>query len=386
MFRSLTKYFHWFIYDSKILNWNQVHKCILVLLFFLFTKALWISWTFFALNNPEFEKFVNIETLHFHLKIETVEFFFVIGLIGILFFNQHRDWAQHFFVYFCIVLLITSLVFDWYSSGLLAAGTVINAMSFIYLLIVLFSRKTLLFTLVYATLVFIYFLNSGIVNGQEQYAPIFNLAEVGYPNFKNSFWLASTLYFSVPPFFVGVFILGTILRQWSARELYITQLSRMDGLTAVYNRRALNDFLLELDQQDQSHVTYAALLIDLDHFKMVNDTYGHIIGDKILINSAKILRDNIRKGDLVGRYGGEEFLIIIKNTHPYEIQRLAERCRQAVASQRHFINSHETIQVTCSIGIAFSDPTRNALTVLNDADQALYQAKTQGRNQVCLAE
>lgn len=384
MSKSILDRVRWFVFDSKILSWNQICKCILVLIFYLFTKALWIAWKIYTITTPEVHAFVNLNTVYFHLNIEIVEFFFTLMLIFLLLLNRDKEWAQHFFSYFCVVLLITSLVFDWYSSGLLEAGTVINAMSFIYLLIVLFNRKLLIFAMLYAVTIFILFLSSGIVNGQNQYNPLFNIDQIGYPNFKNPFWLGSTIYFSVLPFLVGVFILSTILKQWSARELYVTQLSQKDGLTAVYNRRVLNDFLLELDERYNSNFPYAILLIDLDHFKAVNDTYGHIMGDKILISAAMILKQSIRKTDVLGRYGGEEFLVIIENTHPYEIQRLAERCRLAVASKRHLIAPEQSIYVTCSIGVAFSHADHSSLQVLNEADQALYQAKMRGRNQVSI--
>lgn len=383
--KSLLDHVHWFISDSKILNWNAVDKCILVLGFYVFTKALGISWKLFSLLTPTVHHYVNIETIYFHLNIESFELSFALLLIFVLSFNRQHTWAQHFFSYFCIVLIITSLVFDWYSSGLLEAGTVINAMSFIYLLIFLFNRKILIFSMFYAVVIFVFLLTSGMVNGQLKYDPIFNFSQIGYPNFKNSFWLGSTLYFSVPPFLLGVFILTTILKQWSARELHVTQLSRKDGLTAIYNRRVLDEILLELDAKSGLKYAYAILLIDLDHFKSVNDNYGHSVGDQILIRSANILKQNIRMSDVLGRYGGEEFLIIIENTHPYEIQRLAERCRQALGQHRHELNPMQYLYVTCSIGVAFAQTNQNSLEVLNNADKALYGAKTRGRNQVSIA-
>ena len=385
MSKSLLGYVRWFVFDSKILNWSQVNKCILVLVFYLFIRALWISWKGFTLLTPEVQQFVNLETLYFHLNIEIVEFFFTLVVIFILSINREKEWAQHFFPYFCAVLLISSMVFDWYSSGLLEAGIVINAMSFIYLLIVLFDRKMLIFTLTYGIAVFIYFLSSGLVNGQVQFKPLFDIDQIGYPNFKNSFWLGSTIYFSAPPFLLGVFILNTILKQWSARESYVTQLSRKDGLTSIYNRRMLNEFLLQLDETEACDYPYAILLIDLDHFKSVNDTYGHLMGDRILVSSANTLKQIIRRSDVLGRYGGEEFLIIIENTHPYEVQRLAERCRSALASHRHAVDPMKSIFVTCSIGVAFSHASQSSLQVVNEADQALYEAKTRGRNQVSIA-
>lgn len=90
----------------------------------------------------------------------------------------------------------------------------------------------------------------------------------------------------MPPFLIGIFILSTILNQWRKREIFITELSQKDDLTGIYNRRVLTQHLLKLDQDPQTVSSYAILLLDLDHFKRVNDTYGHIVGDQVLIQLA----------------------------------------------------------------------------------------------------
>lgn len=299
--------------------------------------------------------------------------------------NRSQIQAQRYLPYFCMVLLISMLVFDWYSSGLLAAGIIFNVMSFIYLIVVLFERKVIFFSLCYSLLIFIVIHMSGIVTGEYKYAPMFNSTAIGYPNFKNEFWLASTFYFSAPPFLIGIYFLSTILNQWRKREIFITELSQKDDLTGLYNRRVLTQHLIKLDQDPQNFSSYAILLLDLDHFKKVNDTYGHIVGDQVLIESAQILKQNLRPDDLLGRYGGEEFLIIIQNSHSYEVYRIAERCRQALENFRHLSSLSIEIQVTCSMGIAFSQSGKSALDILNDADLALYQAKSKGRNRVIFA-
>ena len=255
-------------------------------------------------------------------------------------------------------------------------------MSFIYLLIVLFDRKMLIFTLTYGIAVFIYFLSSGLVNGQVQFKPLFDIDQIGYPNFKNSFWLGSTIYFSAPPFLLGVFILNTILKQWSARESYVTQLSRKDGLTSIYNRRMLNEFLLQLDETDTSNYPYAILLIDLDHFKSINDRFGHDVGDHVLRRVAKVLNTNIRGNDMVGRFGGEEFLMILQTSYLDQIIEIAERCRKQIEQEYFVINDNLSIQITASFGISIYQNGMTHEQVIKRADQALYVAKEQGRNQI----
>lgn len=236
-----------YVRDPNILNWSSIHKCVLVLVFFLFTKLLWIGWKIFSLSSPEFHQYINLEPMRFHLKIEIVEVLVTVLMIPTFHLLNNQLWAKKILPHLCIALITTSLVFDWYSSGLLAAGTVINAMDFLFLMIVLFDRKFLVTTLIYTVFIFIVFLNSGMINGELNYAPLFNLANVGFPNFKNAFWLSSTAYSSIPPLIVCISLLSTILKQWREREQYIIQLSQRDGLTSIYNRRVLTENLLALD-------------------------------------------------------------------------------------------------------------------------------------------
>lgn len=372
--------------DPTILNWSQIHKCILVFAFFLFIKLLWISWNVYTLLSPQVHIFVNLDALRFHLRIEIIELFVVLFLIQYFYTRRNDPRSERLLPYVCMIFSTTSLVFDGYSSGLLATGTIINAMSFGYLVLVLFEKKIVFFAMCYSILIFFIFIGSGIVTGEYHYAPIFNLANIGYPNFLNHFWFASTIFFSIPPLAMGIFIFSTILKQWKERELYITQLSEVDGLTGIYNRRVLTDHLLDLDRNAASLDSFAIILLDLDHFKRVNDTYGHLMGDQVLIKSSQILKSSLRSTDILGRYGGEEFLIIIKNTKKEEVLGLAERCRHALAEYTYHNDEISGLKVTTSIGIAYIENYMNSKDALNHADQALYEAKSKGRNQICFAQ
>lgn len=371
--------------DRGILNWNSVHKCLLLLIFFIFIKMLWITWKIYTLTSPQFYQYMHLDSLKFHLHIDIIEFFFIVLLLPLIYLYRNHTQAQQYLPYICIALLIGMLVFDWYSSGILAAGIIISLMSFAYLLMILFDKKIILFSMGSFLLTFIVIHLSGVVTGRFQYAPMFNVEAIGYPNFHNSFWLGSNLYFGAPPFLVGIVTLSSILNQWRNRAQFITELSQKDDLTGLYNRRVLAQQLMGLDDDRDHDFHYAILLLDLDHFKQVNDSYGHIAGDQVLKEVSVVLQQNLRPEDLLGRYGGEEFLIIIQNAHFYEVYRIAERCRQALAKYPHQIDPTLTIQVTCSIGIAFSDIGQKALHILNEADMALYEAKMKGRNQVTFA-
>ncbi|GAA4502103.1 GGDEF domain-containing protein [Gluconacetobacter tumulicola] len=122
-------------------------------------------------------------------------------------------------------------------------------------------------------------------------------------------------------------------------------------------------------------------MIDVDHFKSVNDTYGHPAGDEVLRIMAERLRAGLRPLDAVGRYGGEEFMALLTDIGEADSLRISERIRQKVAGTIISFDQHQ-IPVTCSIGVALSTEADSAETLIHRADQALYRAKQSGRNRV----
>src|SRR5262249_19728339 len=130
----------------------------------------------------------------------------------------------------------------------------------------------------------------------------------------------------------------------------------------------------------------AILMLDIDHFKQVNDRYGHMAGDDVLREVAAVIRESTRVEDLVARYGGEEFVIALPVSLIVLASQRAERIRLALARRRIDAPNHE-VRVTASLGLAFSPPAwpRNERALIISADQALYQAKAQGRNRVVVA-
>jgi len=143
-----------------------------------------------------------------------------------------------------------------------------------------------------------------------------------------------------------------------------------DALTGLYNHRAYKE---KIDSVAQ----YVLLIIDLDHFKKLNDSYGHLVGDKVLVTIGNIIKLSIRSGDLAFRYGGEEFVVVLPGTTPQIGMKIAERLRQKVAEW-----SFEQASVTVSIGVSIKKPGMSAQSVFEQADTALYQAKQSGRNRV----
>ncbi len=161
-----------------------------------------------------------------------------------------------------------------------------------------------------------------------------------------------------------------------------------DALTGVWNRKGIVDFLTqELARAHRSHEPVGLMMVDVDHFKNVNDTYGHVAGDAVLKEVAARLVKSIRTYDLVGRYGGEEFLVILSNAALAEVNKRAQRLCAVIEENPVRFQSIE-VKVTISIGATEAPPNQEILQnrLLNAADLALYQAKERGRNRVELRD
>ena len=185
-----------------------------------------------------------------------------------------------------------------------------------------------------------------------------------------------------------LFILCGAYALWHQRELLkrISRMAETDPLTGVPNRRQVIEMGQRLMMRCyQDSRPYAMLLLDLDGFKQINDRHGHTAGDKALCSVAQALRRNLRPGDHLGRYGGEEFAVILPDTDTDEAGRVAERLRAAVAGLEPDWASGAA-RVTLSGGIAFATPGRSDFSQLMvRADQALYRAKNAGRNRIEMA-
>lgn len=168
------------------------------------------------------------------------------------------------------------------------------------------------------------------------------------------------------------------------KEQKLVTLATTDALTGLHNRRSFLDILQQQLKISTPHCPGALLLLDIDHFKRVNDTYGHPAGDLVIQNIAQGIRDSLRQDDITGRLGGEEFAVLLPKATLQHAQQLAERIREHVAATPT-ITQTETIYVTISIGVALLYG-QDENSVQSQADQALYQAKNSGRNCVCCAE
>jgi len=189
-------------------------------------------------------------------------------------------------------------------------------------------------------------------------------------------------------------IIGNALETYRLRkesdvaQKKLAEMATRDQLTGLYNRRYFMEALeREVARAERYEPDLVLCMMDLDHFKRINDTYGHPAGDMVLSEIGSKLKECIRESDLICRYGGEEFAVILPNTQPEKARIVCERFRELVAGHK-FIHNPSEFHITLSIGIASYDrgTDQSPLEFIDAADQALYQAKSAGRNRVQLAE
>jgi len=169
--------------------------------------------------------------------------------------------------------------------------------------------------------------------------------------------------------------IGFILMVSQRLQIDLTELAHIDKLTRIPNRHATQIFFeKEISRSQRIKGEFSILMTDLDNFKQVNDHYGHDMGDFVLIKVAQVFQSAIRKQDIVGRWGGEEFLIILPDTTTENAEKFAERLRNEI-SVTEFTHSNTSVKMTISTGIASSNSLESMDLMLKKADNALYKAK-----------
>jgi len=287
--------------------------------------------------------------------------------------------------------IYTALVLNFYGLSLVPQGYMIGLMTPLTGVIllgaalvgfILFDFRRVLFAFILG--LFLIALFSWLTAaGRIPYAPLFNALPVSKTT-AEPYWIVSQFLLALP-FVTGAFALNqALLGRWRAREAATQRLSMTDELTGLANRRAiLNSIRHELARTSRSGIETSVVLLDLDHFKAINDTYGHDIGDRVLKKTATVLTTSVRSADWVGRYGGEEFIVLLPDTPGTEAAMVIERCRQQIEESPLLMDNGERLTVTASFGIvSLSGEQVDPDEALKRADQALYEAKEAGRNRI----
>lgn len=194
-------------------------------------------------------------------------------------------------------------------------------------------------------------------------------------------------------FLLGVMAIRRASQSQQQKNVELQTLNKYDSLTQALSRaETLSRLDMEIERAERFSHPLAVFEIDIDHFKRINDEYGHQVGDEILKSLTQCCQDVLRANDAFGRMGGEEFLIILPESDQYHAMEAAERLRRVVESYLHLTSAKETLKITVSIGVACyvpnTNPDRDKYLVVQElvrhADQAMYQAKEAGRNRTVL--
>jgi diguanylate cyclase (GGDEF)-like protein len=169
-------------------------------------------------------------------------------------------------------------------------------------------------------------------------------------------------------------------------NLHLEELASTDGLTGLFNARYMRE-RLQIEMENSRRTSFTCLLVDIDHFKRINDHLGHPFGDAALVRAADVMQRAVRRIDIVGRLGGEEFLIILPDTPVNRGMEVAERLRAAMQAET-FSHDGKSSPITVSVGVASKEANQamDSAALLKAADEALYAAKKAGRNRVVLWE
>ena len=176
------------------------------------------------------------------------------------------------------------------------------------------------------------------------------------------------------------------IRMLEAELQHMSELVREDQLTGTLNRRGLDDvFERESARADRRNTPMCVALLDLDNFKKLNDTYGHLAGDNALRHLVRIVKDTLRSMDVIARFGGEEFVILLPETTVEAASQTMTRLQREL-TKHFFLHDNEKVLITFSAGVALRNPNEDQASLVKRADKAMYQAKQTGKNRVVVAD
>lgn len=364
-----------------IINWSPVDRGMLPLLLGTPLYIQIILWFEYVMQRPDREKLINVA---FGVQAIQVFWYMIAGslllfAVGMFLRKRRPDaaWYQY----------VTTMS---YALAMTYCGWLIGTQS-IMTGVVLLGAPVVGFILLERTPVLLAFLTAlvgcvilAVTTALEilPHAPV-----VVPPTDKSSalFWALSSYFLSATPILVIIVIADRALSSWRQREATIHVISRTDPLTGIHNRRSILElFDKEIARTRRHGPPLAVVILDLDHFKSVNDTWGHPTGDLVLQQACAIVQNSIRQCDAVGRYGGEEFLILLPDTSLEGALILADRCRQRLEEALVTAENGAKFKVTGSFGLASNQNCfeLSAATLIKAADEALYRAKEAGRNRV----
>lgn len=373
-FRLSKKLRHIFMFEP-IVNWGIIKKSGLMMLIGFGLNLEWFIWKVYLCFRPDYWQWLNTAILSEQIILNFI--YLVLFFFGLLYcyFCSHLKFNKYIIPTFAVILVNISICTNSILIGALNPANIATYICLINIVLIIFTRFYVCLFLAPCT--FFYIICCYLT--LHHHLPYDYIFKISGTRYSNSFWLNNTLSLIAPVLIFTVFFIELLLNQWRTRERLIQQTTQRDPLTNIANRRLIDQTFLQLQKNAQR---YSLIIVDLDFFKRINDNYGHYMGDQVLIEVAQLLQRSVRLNDVTGRFGGEEFLLILRNQNEEHAKQVAERCRIAIENLIVRTTEGHRVELTASFGIATSQLNLTPQQVLNLADKALYVAKNSGRNQV----
>ncbi|WP_158413142.1 GGDEF domain-containing protein [Baaleninema simplex] len=321
----------------------------------------------------------NLLVLRFlgNVFLTTSRIFYFFGISRFI----NRNEFQFLWVMLIGIEIVLQFYFTYINSNFLARNiSVILVVGFVQILtcIYLFSSRQRSFSKTAYFTAFILIIDSFFLFFRAIVIPFFNVRHLFHSNIVNA-----TTFFLM---FVTDHLRNSGFTMMVIQRLYgdLESRANLDFLTQTFNRRAMNGYLSQEEERFiKNDKIFSLILLDIDRFKQINDTYGHDSGDIVLKHISKLLECHLREGDFLSRWGGEEFLILLPNTDCQNAFAIAERLRQCVANNP---SANGTIAHTISLGVGtFQQHAQTVKDLIIAVDKALYRAKKMGRNKAMIA-
>lgn len=361
-----------------ILDWDLVKKSQVILLYASFEAAV----IYFIQIKYMYHPLANTELL---LKLQWLyPSVFILNILLILFgfLIKSKPNVHIYYVLFLSVYYPFSMLGLPIGIGLLNMLNGVIFMGITFTALLLFPRFSVYFGLV-AYVIACYLLSALTVLGYLDYAMAYKPYTLLHKDVQSAQIIYSMFYTTLYAAFT-ITLFDISIERWRRYNSKIQKLSCTDELTGLLNRRGVNEIIdLQMQQAQITHRETSLIMVDIDNFKKINDQYGHHQGDLVLKHVASILRKSLRTSDVIGRYGGEEFVILLPFTSIENAVLVAETCRKALEQTSVEVKENEMLYIKACFGVsstAFSGFDYTGL--FEQADQALYDAKHNGKNQV----
>lgn len=369
---------------ASVLDWCEVDKSLFLILMLIPILSAYIVCNLWLSQMDDAALLVNTAPL---LQLTKIQVFLVIGALGLLLCGwkiRTKTPNTLWFQYIATQYYSLSLILSSYYIGTMTFCTGVVLLGAPVFGLIVFNRYVVWTTTIVSTLLLV-LLTYVSIFGWIPYAPA-----VVPPTTQSAhlFWTTMNFCFTAPHFIIIILFADQMVNYWRNREETIRVLSRTDMLTGQLNRHSIIEALnKEIARTLRHGPPLTVVIVDLDHFKRVNDTWGHPIGDAVLKKAASVFSSQMRQCDMVGRYGGEEFMMLLPDTPLEGAAVMVERCRAALEKTMINTSTGEKISISASFGLASNNKTLalNADELIKQADDALYRAKANGRNRVELA-